>query len=197
MPVMAEPEAGSVLPLWRDPVAPWLIIHHRPMEGARARIGLRRLGFDVHWPREVVRTRWHDDVLKPYLPGYMFALMERGRASWSDLPMKVPQVLSVVGVREFGKPAHPPRGFVRGLIARCGDAIDGIIPAREDVEVERIARCYQQGDVVRISAGPMEGLEAVVSADRGDRVVVMLRLLGIERPVALPKGATEPPRGRG
>lgn len=179
------PQAPSVRQPWQDPSAPWIVVHHRADDGARVRLGLRRLGFEVHWPRQVHRVPRRDDVLRPFFPGYMFALADLPGASWHQVKASVPNVIQVCGVPELGRPVHPPRGMVLRLIQDAGGALDGVIPAKED----RVAR-LRAGDPVRVLGGPFEGHAAVYQCERGeDRVVVLLQLLGVERPVPLPRAA--------
>ncbi|MCM8596473.1 MAG: hypothetical protein NFV71_14190 [Candidatus Accumulibacter sp.] len=59
--------------------------------------------------------------------------------------------------------------------------------------VERLERTAQNrstpfaaGDVVEIRDGPLKGLPGIVSAVAAERVIVLLSLLGREKPVAIP-----------
>ena len=45
---------------------------------------------------------------------------------------------------------------------------------------------FQAGDVVDISEGPLKGLAGIVSAVAEERVTVLLKLLGREKPVSMP-----------
>lgn len=167
-----------VLPQWRDPAAPWLCIEHRADAGARVRLELRRIGFEVHWPRETVRVRGRDDVLRPFFPGYLFALPELPGASWHAVKERGQLGIFVVGVKEFGRPSHPPPGFVLGLINRAGGAMDGVIPAAEDA-----LTIWRKHDPVRLLAGPFAGHVGLFEAERGKRVSILLNILGVERRV--------------
>lgn len=168
-----------VLPHWTDPAAPWLCIEHRADSGARVRLELRRLGFEVHWPREVQRIRGRDDVLRPYFPGYLFALPAATNAAWHDIHERRQLGLFIVGLREHGRPAHPPAGFVLALIERAGGAIDGVIPAMEDAIAE-----MRPGDPVRV-LDAYEGADLVFHAERGKRIELMLTILGVPRVVSV------------
>lgn len=179
-PARAEGQAPSVLPHWADPDAPWICIEHRADAGARVRLDLRRNGFEVHWPREVVRVRGRDDVLRPFFPGYLFALAASPRASWHGLKERGQFGIFVVGLRELGRPARPPSGFVLALIRRAGGAIDGVIPAKED-EIATLAK----DDPVLISAWGRDDWAGVFVAERGKRVEVLMTLFGVSKPVTL------------
>lgn len=180
------PAAGSTDPA-KQPAqrgcykrARWMAVYHRVDDGARVRLGLRRAGYDVHWPREVVRLPRQDDRLRPFFAGYMFASAQDLHEPWQELRSKVRNLISIVGVREFGEPAYAPRGLVEGLIAMAGGAIDGIIQPREDV-----VDVWQAGTPVRIQSGAFEGVKCLVDADRGERVVILLELMGVMRRVTV------------
>jgi transcription antitermination factor NusG len=185
-PAASDGETPSVLPLWRDPLAPWITVNHAPHLGAKARLALRRAGFEVHWPREVVRRSRCDDTLRPYFEGYLFALPLTPDVSWRDAVEEKPIILGVVGVREFGRPSPSPAGLVLGLIERAGGALDGVMPAKEDeVSQEIWAKRYAKGAPVKVTAGPWAEVDAVIQADRGKRVDVLLTLLGVTRVVTV------------
>ncbi len=167
----------------------WFAIHHRADDGARVRLGLRREGWEVHWPREVHRVPRRDDTLRPLLPGYMFARPISRRASWSALKGSVPNLIAVCGVREFGQPSHPPRGFVEALIARAGGAIDGVIQPKED---QAPVAAWEEGLALRFTDGAMWGVHAILKADRGDRVDVLFSLFGRESEVTVDRQMVEP-----
>lgn len=183
-PARTGAKALPVLPHWTDPEARWLCIEHRADAGAHVRLDLRRLGFEVHWPRETVRVRGRDDVLRPFFPGYLFALAAATNASWHEVKGRVQHVVQILGMRELGRPAHPPPGFVLGMIERAGGAIDGVIPAKEDAIAAEIVK-LKRGDAVMLLDGPFEGMQAVFHADRGRRVEILLTILGVPRKVAV------------
>jgi len=160
--------------------ASWICIQHRADDGARVRIGLRRKGFLVHWPRVVSRRPRRDDVLRPLFPGYLFA---RPDACPWQAALEVKSVIRVLGVRESGAPRTVPDSYVDELIEMAG-GIDGVIPAREDV----VAAWRPGVTVLRITSGPWQGLSGLLWSERGrERVEVLLRVLGMERPVSVPR----------
>ena len=179
----AEAEVASVLPLWASPDAAWICIEHKSFCGPKVRIDLRRLGWEVHWPREVVRRFRQDDIIRPYYPGYMFALADGPKARWGELADTVQHVTAVVGVRETGRPSHPPRGFVAWLIRKAGGAIDGLILPAEDRVPPR--RGFAPGDAVVVEDGPFAAFAGTVVDDVEKRVTVMLDLFGRKTPVSL------------
>lgn len=182
-----SPQPGSVLPQWQDPAASWIVIQHRADDGARVRLGVRRLGFEVHWPRKVHRAPRRDDVIRPVFPGYLFALAERRSASWHAVRDTVANVVGIVGVRETGSPVHPPRGFVLRLVRDAGGALDGVVPPDEDRGLS--APTFEAGDEVEIVGTAFAGLRAIYQADADERVRVLLQVLGVTRPVMVPRDA--------
>lgn len=185
-PASHRSQPGSVLPQWQNPAASWIVIHHRADDGARVRLGVRRMGFEVHWPRRIHRQPRRDDIIRPVFPGYLFALPERPSASWHLVKEKVANVVGVVGVRETGAPVHPPRGFVRRLIIDAGGAIDGVIAPDEDREL--LGPTFDEGEEVQLTGTAFAGLRAVYRAEADDRVEVLLQVLGVLRAVKVPRG---------
>lgn len=177
-PARTGAKPPPVLPHWTDPAAPWICVEHRADSGPRVRLDLRRLGFEVHWPREVHRVRGRDDVLRPFFPGYLFALPAASNASWGDVQERRQLGIFIVGLRERGCPAHPPPGFVLSMIERAGGALDGVIPAPEDA-----LPVLRRGDAVTVRTGPLAGMRGIFEEQRGKRVEVLLEMLGVARQV--------------
>lgn len=185
----APTEADQPLSV-RKPFQRWIVVHHRADDGARVRIGIRREGFEVHWPREVVRQPRRDDRLRPFLPGYMFAYPLTPHASWHRIKATVPNVIALVGVRELGVPVSPPPGFVEALIHRAGGLLTGAIPLPEDAE--EATPVWYRGMKLRVAAGPLAGTEALFQAERGPaRIMALLTILGVPRMVEMDRSAVE------
>jgi len=162
----------------------WLCVHHRADDGARVRLGLRRQGWEVHWPRIIERRPRRDDVIRPFLPGYMFATALGCARSWHRM-LDVPNLIDVVGVRSAGSPIVVPAGFVEALIDVAGGAIDGVQQPIEDV-----TPIWAPGCRLRVVAGAFAGAEALLIETRPDhRVVVLLTLLGAARQATLPRNS--------
>lgn len=164
----------------------WYVIRHKPFEGHRARNAIRRLGFEVHWPRAIVRQPRRNDVIEPLFPGYLFARFDVARAGWAAINKPDP-IVGIVGVKEQGGPIPVPVGAVERLIAQAG-AIDlPIIPAEDadDVVVPLAA-----GEEVMLLDPHWMGLRGLLKADRGgERVKVLLTVLGAERLVEVPRAS--------
>jgi transcriptional antiterminator RfaH len=164
--------------------SPWFCIHHRADDGARVRLGLRRQGWEIHWPRIIERRPRRDDVIRPFLPGYMFASCAGRALSWHKM-LDVPNLIDVVGVRSCGAPIPVPARLVQGLIDAVGGAMDGVQQPIEDV-----MPVWAPGQRLRVVEGAFAGAEALLVEDRADRrVTVLLTLLGAPREVDLARAA--------
>jgi transcription antitermination factor NusG len=115
-------------------------------------------------------------------PGYMFVLPPPSIGP--ALLRQIPSVIGVVGVRDRGRP-DPCDHLVAHLLslAGCIDGMAGVIDETEDnLPVAR----FKVGDMVSVATGPFEGMRGLLRADRGgERVTVLLELLGGDREVEL------------
>lgn len=202
LPEAPRPSAaleGPLAPPVRQPFKPscerWYCIEHRPMEGARARLAIRREGFEVHWPRCIVRGFRRDDVLEPLFPGYLFVWFDAAKGGWGEI-RNANQVKAILGVREVGAPIALPHGTVEKLIARAKGAIGGAIDLTGDPEAELEIEAYRASLAEqRAERGPSfdAGLPvsfldedlfaqpALLRADRGgDRVTVLMKFFDQE-----------------
>lgn len=163
---------GGQPPPLREPARRvWIVIHHRADDGARVRAGIRDTGWTVFWPRMIIRAPKRDDVLKPWFPGYMFATRPPGGPTYGAI-MRLPNVVTVLGVRECGSPSPAPAAMVEALIARAGGIDPGLIDMTPD-------RTIPPGAPVRITTGPLAGFHGLYHSDAGqDRVRVLLTLMG-------------------
>jgi transcriptional antiterminator RfaH len=143
---------------------------------------LRRQGFDVYLPqfgRQRRHARRTDIVRLPLFPGYLFLHMDLSNSRWHS-------VNSTVGVHSLlchGRmPAAVPEGVVEELRAR--ETGDGLVPLRSLVVLE-------QGETLRIVEGPLNDRVGIYEKmTGGERVVLLLRLLGREVRVVVPLSAT-------
>jgi transcription antitermination factor NusG len=146
---------------------PWCAVYTRHQhEGTVARI-LETKGVDVFLPTYRTVHRWKDrnkQLVLPLFPGYVFFAYESDRRI---------QVLSTPGVH---------------MILTTGENQPAEIPDDEIVAIRRAVESplrvephpyLKGGDVVRITSGPLEGLEGVVSRSRDAfRVVLSVEMLG-------------------
>ena len=158
----------------------WYVVHTRPHEERRAEANLVRQGFQV-WLPVMERSRRHagriETVHSALFPGYLFAELDIGRAAWRTIN-------GTFGVRRLlANGPHPqalPEDFVAALRGAVG--IDGLSTAAP--------ADLQPGYEVRITAGPFtECAAAVLRLAPGERVEVLLDVLGGQVPARLPRRA--------
>ncbi len=148
----------------------------------RAGVRLQRQGFEVYLPqygRQRRHARRTDVVRAPLFPGYLFLHMDLSSSRWHS-------VNSTVGVHSLlchGRmPAVVPEGVVEELRAR--ETRDGLVPLRSLMILE-------QGERLRIVDGPLNDRVGVYEKmTGGERVVLLLQLLGREVRVVVPLSAT-------
>lgn len=158
----------------------WYAIQHHPYLGGYARLSIRRLGFRVHWPREIIRERRRDDTLVPLFRSYLFVEFDRDKP-WSEI-LRAGGVVTILGIREFGAPAPARRGSVERLIRWAGGEDDGLIDATEDAKATfRTNDVLHAGEEVAFLDNALFGHGAIVGIDRGRaNIEVMMQLFGME-----------------
>jgi transcriptional antiterminator RfaH len=145
---------------------------------------ISEIGFEVFAPRirERVGLRWR---VAPFFRGYIFVRVIDGR--WHPIA----RALGVLKLVKFGDaPAHCPDAEIEALMDRVDP--DGIIklPAGPPPSPRRIIR---PGAKVKITSGPFQGLAGIYQGmTKRERELVLLRVLGGQRSVAIPAAAIEP-----
>jgi transcription antitermination factor NusG len=137
-----------------------------------------RLGYELFVPRIRVRiaSRWKTVGL---FGSYFFCRIE---SQWRAIE-RAPGVLSLIKHGET--PARCPDAEIAALLERSDP--DGIIrlPSRSSVQSPR--RTLAPGAHVAIAGGPLAGFEAIhTGMTTHERELVLLNVLGAQRPVAVP-----------
>jgi transcriptional antiterminator RfaH len=139
---------------------------------------LQRSGFPTYFPRLREHRRSHArkiEIRPPLFPGYAFISIELQwhAARWT------------LGVAALIMNAGTP--------AKVSDAIIAEIRARErNGLVELPRRQLVAGDRVRVMQGPLRGLDGLYAGMRGgERVMVLLHLLGAQQRVTLARDDIE------
>jgi transcription antitermination factor NusG len=159
---------------------PWCALYTRHQhEGTVARI-LTSKGVEVFLPTYRTVHRWKDrnkQLELPLFPGYVFFTYETERRI---------HILSTPGVH---------------AILTTGENVPAEIPQGEILAIRRAVESplrvephpyLKGGDVVRIKAGPLEGLEGVVSRSKDAfRVVLSVKMLGKSAAVEIDAGSVE------
>ena len=174
MPHSVEPHCRI-----RAPGAPqWYLVCSKPLAETTAQRHLERQGFATYLPRllQVVRRRqrWVESI-GPLFPRYLFLQLEPDRQSLRP----VQSTVGVSHVVRFGtRCAAVPDELIAELCSHA-DPLTGLHRLRARRELT-------PGTTVRITAGPFDGLEAVFERHTGgDRVVVLLKLLGQDASVCV------------
>jgi transcriptional antiterminator RfaH len=179
----AAPDEAQAPPV-RKHSERWYVILHKPFEGFRARNAIRRLGFEAHWPRIIDRKPRRNDVILPLFPCYLFARFDVTKGGWGAIA-DAAAVTAIIGVREFGAPTGMPVGAVERLIAQAG-AID--LPIDPTGDLDEVLPPLKEGSDVELLDVRFMGAKGLLKESRGgERVKVLLNILGAERLVEVPR----------
>jgi len=149
---------------------PWYVIRTKSHQEKAAAFHLRQVCAEVLMP-EIMQRRVMNghpkSMVEPLFPGYLFAqfeLQEKYRA--------VKFARGVLNIVEFGM--HPAEVEEATIQALKGHMKNGY--------VQVAGAPFQEGQVVRITGGPLAGLEAVFlrSMEKQQRVCVLLNMLGLQ-----------------
>jgi transcription antitermination factor NusG len=146
----------------------WWVAHVLTAREAYAEQHLRRQGFDVFVPRyskTVRHARQFRHVLAPLFPGYLF--VRAGAA------MRWRSINGTRGVRQLvmvgDRPAELPADFVDEL-------------------ARGLAAAPEPGSQIEVTGGPLAGsVGQLLALEPGERVKVLLSLLGGEVVVTMPR----------
>jgi len=135
---------------------------------------LEEQGYEVFLP---MFTRWEKTTRgwsrrqQVMFPRYAFVRCSRSEQSIAPIR----STPGVTGLVKFGNTlaqiGHETLSAIRHLAERQARAADGT------------GSPFQPGEVVSVSDGPLKGMSGIVSSIAADRVVVLLKLLGREKPV--------------
>jgi len=144
----------------------WYAVATKARDEAIAKANLERQDYRVFLPtislKKRRRGRWMP-VTEPLFPGYLFVSLALG----ADDPAPIRSTVGCIGLVRFGQTHTPvPSSLIAALQGTSDGAVDAPLP-------------FNQGDKVRLIAGPFAGIEAVFDMPRGeDRAQVLLQLLG-------------------
>jgi transcriptional antiterminator RfaH len=163
----------------------WFVVHTQPRAEERAIWHLRNQGFQCFLPR-LRKMRRHGRrsqiVLEPLFPRYLFAEFDPGATAWRSIN----GTRGVVSLLLDGSlPCAVPQGIVEGLQSEA-DADCAVPLSKLDV--------LCAGLKVRVVSGAFAGQigeTAGVASKNGDRVQVLLDLLGVTACLPFPCYAVE------
>ena len=154
----------------------WYAVRTKPNHERQAELSLQRLGVETFYPqmkqRRVIRRR-EQMIIGSLFPGYLFA-----RLNMAVHYRAAKYARGVLDLVAFGSiPAIVDDEIIEGIRVRLRDGC-----------LTLPAPALTPGEVVRIQAGPLQGLEAVFEREMSDhqRVVLLLRTLTYQARVVLP-----------
>jgi transcription elongation factor/antiterminator RfaH len=160
----------------------WYVVHTKPrMELLAATLLQEQLNLHTYYPEVTLRRRGRLQR-GAFFPGYLFIACDLQTTALSAID-STPGVVRVV--RFQAEPRAVPDEVLEELRLRI-DTLNaaGGLPAHQ----------LRPGDPVRITAGPLQGLEGVFAGPltAAERVMVLLRFLGSERRVTVDVDTVEP-----
>lgn len=157
----------------------WYVVRSKPRREEYAQDQLVRRGVETFLPRILEPGRGRlEPVVGPLFPGYLFARV--------DLLTQYNRVIWAPGVSRFVAFGDVPASLDPEVIAflqeRAGAA--GVV---------RVVRTFHDGDVVRVTRGPLGGLQGVVDGQASGqaRVRVLMELLRRRTQVSVPSQLLE------
>ena len=156
----------------------WYLVHAKPGQENTAERHLRRQGYEVYLPlvSQPIRrgNRWQNRI-GPLFPRYLFIALDEEQ---SLAPVRSTIGVSCV-VRQGGQYTVVPERVVRDLRS-LEDQVTGLH------RIQEIPGLIP-GATVKVAAGPFNGLEGVFQRRAGgERVIVLLNILGRVAPVRIP-----------
>jgi transcriptional antiterminator RfaH len=155
----------------------WYTVNTQPSREVLADENLRRQGFESWLPR-FRRVRKHarrvDQVLAPLFPGYLFVKLDRDIERWRSIN----GTFGVIRLLCNGEvPLAVPEGLVEEIMRRRDKSGLVVLPKQ----------LFAVGSAVKVTLGTFAELEGLVQAmPRGDRVILLLNLLGREVRASVP-----------
>ena len=160
----------------------WYVVRTQPHREAQAAQQLRNQSYRVFLPR-FFKSRRHarkfETVLAPLFPRYLFVVLDLTRDRWRSVngTYGVDRILMRCGL-----PEAVPNGLVEQLVA-----------AAEAQGVVRLGHSLEEGQAIRVTAGPFADLIGTLARlDNSGRVRVLLEVMGGTVPVTLPETAVAP-----
>jgi len=168
---MTAEHKSDGMPLTDQGSLPWFALQVRARQEASVADQLTGQGYERFLPLYKLRTRWSDGIKEfdaPLFPGYLFCRFN----PHNRLPiLKTPGVIQIVSF----------------------NSIPAVVDDTEILSIQRLAASGMEhqpcaflaiGDRVRINAGPLLGLEGILSSVKGNhRLVLSVSLL--QRSVAV------------
>jgi transcription elongation factor/antiterminator RfaH len=151
----------------------WYVVQTRPRKEAVAVTNLRRQGFEPFLPQvrcSVRHARKTVEVARPLFPRYLFLPLDIGRDRWRP-------ILSTLGVASVIMNGDRPRATPLGLV-------EDLIAATDWSGSVDLSQRLVVGGSVKLLRGPFaDRIAQLIELDDGERVTVLLEVLGAARQV--------------
>lgn len=157
-------------------VLPWYVAYTKPRREELARENLVRQGYCVYVPRlKVLKNVRHGRQVgfEPMFPRYLF--LQPGHAGQSIVPVR-----STKGVTSMVRFGGVPAVLQQGTVERIRE-----VECRQNAAEFSELDALQPGKTILVTTGPLTGLQGLVKMASGQRVIVLMRLLGEETKVRL------------
>lgn len=156
----------------------WYVVETHAKSESKAMFNLRRQGYRAYLP-QYLKHRRHarrtDRVPRPLFPRYLFVKLDIAQEAWRPIQSTFGVVRLIL---QGDRPAPVPEGVVEDIAANQND--DGFVAVRP-------ACSYSRGEQVHIGGGAFADQTGLFEcATDGERVVLLLNLLGREVKVKLP-----------
>ncbi len=157
----------------------WHAVQCKPREDHRAEAHLGNQGFEVFRPLCAVIRRpggRRREVVESLFPRYLFLRLDDVAENWAPIR----STRGVAGLVRWGECVPVvPADVIEGLRGRADER--GVIPLGEQKSG------YRPGERLRLTDGPLAGLEGVFCAQRGeDRVVLLMSFMQGTQHVTVP-----------
>lgn len=165
----------------------WHVAETHPYGDKAAEQQLAVQGYEPFNPKiKIQRSRSRgrlSEYDRPYIPGYIFAGVEDGQ-DWKPIH-HTRGVKTIMWSDRLGqKPAVVPVAVIEALKLLCNEG--GYLK-----QVEADVALMQVGRIVKISSGSFEGFQGPITWTKGDRIKVLLSMLGSTREVKVEKSLVE------
>lgn len=155
----------------------WYLVLTKPRAEEQARAQLLNQGYEVWLPlltswRKVTGGAWTQKT-SPFFPRYLF--VRPSHEGQSIAPIR-----STLGVSALVRFGIEPARLDESLFADLQRLVDAHAQ-RPDLRTSP----FSAGENVSVTAGPLAGLEGIVTRSALERVTVLLQILGREKEVAL------------
>lgn len=165
----------------------WYVVQAQHGKGEIAKQSIIAEGFSAYLPvfnRRRSHARKVDTVTRPLFPGYLFARFEVDEHGWQ-------RIASARGVLRLlcstsARPLPVPMGVIEDLLARAN--ADGVLELADGIPERR----FSDGQRVRITAGPMQGLTGLYLGGEEERVKLLIDMLGRPVRMTIPTNIVDP-----